>query len=34
VFDDTYEHETWNAADTDRVVLFLDIVRPLRPPVS
>ena len=34
VFDDTYEHEAWNDTDTDRVVLFLDIVRPLRPPVS
>jgi len=34
VFDDTYEHEAWNDTDSDRVVLFLDIIRPLRPPVS
>ena len=34
VFDDTYEHEAWNDTDSDRVVLFLDIVRPLRPPLS
>jgi len=36
VFDDTYEHEAWNDTDTDtdRVVLFLDITRPLRPPMN
>jgi aspartyl/asparaginyl beta-hydroxylase (cupin superfamily) len=31
VFDDTYEHEAWNDTDGERVVLFLDIKRPLRP---
>lgn len=34
VFDDTYEHEAWNETDGVRVVLFLDIRRPLRPPMS
>ena len=34
VFDDTYEHEAWNDTDGDRVVLFLDIKRPLRPPLN
>ena len=34
VFDDTYEHEAWNDTDGQRVVLFLDVKRPLRPPVS
>ena len=34
VFDDTYEHEAWNDTDSERVVLFLDIKRPLRPPVN
>lgn len=34
VFDDTYEHEAWNDTDADRVVLFLDIARPLRPPMN
>ena len=33
VFDDTYEHEAWNDTDGERVVLFLDIKRPLRQPV-
>jgi aspartyl/asparaginyl beta-hydroxylase (cupin superfamily) len=33
VFDDTYEHEAWNDTDGERVVLFLDITRPLRPPM-
>lgn len=33
VFDDTYEHEVWNDTGGDRVVLFLDVVRPLRWPV-
>jgi beta-hydroxylase len=31
VFDDTYEHEVWNNTHEERVVLFLDIDRPLRP---
>ena len=34
VFDDTYEHEAWNDTEGERVVLFLDIKRPLRPPVN
>jgi aspartyl/asparaginyl beta-hydroxylase (cupin superfamily) len=34
VFDDTYEHEAWNGTDDERVVLFLDIKRPLRPPAN
>lgn len=29
VFDDTFEHEVWNASDEARVVLFLDIERPM-----
>ena len=34
VFDDTYEHEAWNNTDGERLVLFLDILRPLRPPAD
>lgn len=34
MFDDTYLHEAWNETDQIRVVLFLDIVRPLRFPLS
>ena len=34
VFDDSYEHEVWNDTDGVRVVLFLDIVKPLRFPAS
>jgi ornithine lipid ester-linked acyl 2-hydroxylase len=33
VFDDTYEHEAWNDTDQTRVVLFVDVVRPLRQPM-
>jgi ornithine lipid ester-linked acyl 2-hydroxylase len=33
VFDDTYEHEAWNDTDETRVVLFVDVVRPLRQPM-
>ena len=29
VFDDTYDHEVWNDTDGQRVVLFIDVVRPL-----
>ena len=29
VFDDTYEHEAWNDTDGTRVVLFVDVKRPL-----
>ena len=32
VFDDTFEHEVWNDTADRRVVLFLDINRPLRLP--
>jgi aspartyl/asparaginyl beta-hydroxylase (cupin superfamily) len=31
VFDDYYEHEVWNDTDEQRVVLFFDVDRPLRP---
>jgi ornithine lipid ester-linked acyl 2-hydroxylase len=34
VFDDGYPHQVWNDTDGTRVVLFLDIVRPLRFPVD
>jgi len=33
VFDDTYEHEAWNDTDETRVVLFVDVIRPLRQPM-
>ncbi|WP_409282242.1 aspartyl/asparaginyl beta-hydroxylase domain-containing protein [Pseudomonas putida] len=32
VFDDTYKHQVWNDTDEMRVVLFLDVQRPLRWP--
>jgi len=31
VFDDYYEHEVWNDTGEQRVVLFFDVDRPLRP---
>jgi len=34
IFDDTYEHEVWNETDGERVVLFMDVMRPLRFPAS
>ena len=34
VFDDSYPHEAWNKTEQIRVVLFLDIIRPLRFPGS
>jgi ornithine lipid ester-linked acyl 2-hydroxylase len=34
IFDDTFPHEVWNDTDDYRVVLFLDIARPLRFPLS
>jgi beta-hydroxylase len=34
VFDDTFEHEAWNDSDETRVVLFVDVVRPLREPMK
>ncbi len=32
VFDDTYNHEVWNNTDETRVVLFVDVLRPLPSP--
>ncbi len=32
LFDDSFNHEVWNDSDQDRVVLFLDVVRPCRWP--
>lgn len=29
LFDDMYEHEVWNDSDSHRIILFLDIERPL-----
>jgi beta-hydroxylase len=34
MFDDSYQHEVWNDTDGIRVVLFLDIIRPLPFPLS
>ena len=34
IFDDTYQHEVWNDTNEERVVLFLDIERPLYWPLS
>jgi ornithine lipid ester-linked acyl 2-hydroxylase len=34
LFDDGYEHEAWNRTDGLRVVLFADVLRPLRPPAD
>jgi len=33
-FDDTFPHEVWNDTDSIRVVLFMDIIRPLPAPVA
>jgi beta-hydroxylase len=33
-FDDGYEHYAWNDSDETRVVLFLDVLRPLRRPAA
>lgn len=30
IFDDTHKHWVWNHSDTDRVVLFIDLERPIR----
>jgi beta-hydroxylase len=30
VFDDTYDHEVWNKTDQERVVLLMDVDRPMR----
>ncbi len=34
IFDDTYDHEVWNDTDELRVVLFVDVIRPLPFPES
>lgn len=34
IFDDTYDHEVWNETNGRRVVLFMDVVRPLPFPLS
>ena len=34
IFDDTFEHEVWNDTDAVRVVLFVDILRPLPAPLA
>ncbi len=34
LFDDTYQHRAWNDSDDLRVVLFMDVERPLRTPMS
>jgi ornithine lipid ester-linked acyl 2-hydroxylase len=34
VFDDTFNHEVWNDTDETRVVLFVDVLRPLPDPWS
>ncbi len=34
VFDDTFNHEVWNDTDQTRVVLFVDVLRPLPQPES
>jgi beta-hydroxylase len=34
IFDDTFNHEVWNDTDETRVVLFVDILRPLPFPDS
>ena len=34
MFDDSFRHEAWNETDGIRVVLFIDIVRPMRFPLS
>jgi ornithine lipid ester-linked acyl 2-hydroxylase len=34
IFDDSHPHEVWNNCDSYRVVLFVDVVRPLPFPLS
>jgi aspartyl/asparaginyl beta-hydroxylase (cupin superfamily) len=34
IFDDTFNHEVWNDTDETRVVLFVDVLRPLPSPDS
>jgi beta-hydroxylase len=34
IFDDTFNHEVWNDTEETRVVLFVDVLRPLPEPWS
>lgn len=34
IFDDTQEHQAWNRSESERVVLFLDVLRPLHQPLD
>jgi beta-hydroxylase len=34
LFDDSYRHFAWNETDGVRVVLFVDVIRPLKPPAD
>ncbi len=34
LFDDGYRHHAWNETDGVRVVLFMDVLRPLKPPAD
>jgi ornithine lipid ester-linked acyl 2-hydroxylase len=34
LFDDGYRHHAWNETDGVRVVLFVDVIRPLKPPAD
>ena len=34
IFDDTYDHEAWNDTDRVRVVLFVDVMRPMPVPLD
>jgi len=34
LFDDTFNHEVWNDTDGQRVVLFIDVIRPFSQPVA
>jgi beta-hydroxylase len=34
IFDDVFEHEAWNRTDALRVILFVDIMRPMRFPAN
>jgi aspartyl/asparaginyl beta-hydroxylase (cupin superfamily) len=34
IFDDTFNHEVWNDTEETRVVLFVDVLRPLPSPES
>lgn len=34
LFDDGYEHHAWNDTSGVRVVLFCDVIRPMRPPAA